>query len=217
MNLVIIPSDKTIGIGTTIITGISTDMSWIPSDVHAVHWDGSKGQIEYNDGKQSAIINSLGIYSQAEETLNKRFDLCCFLTCTDLFRISNWIDEGIEFLTKNQDYESFFVANKTHKNYWEYDLNKEKYSRLAKWMSVYSSRQVRKPIFREDTGLTCISRSTLWKEKKRIGDFNKIVEDDRFETSIDIHSSFDLFLANTVFDWMKENKPENLPPMPERI
>ena len=122
-----------------------------------------------------------------------------------------------EFLTKNQDYESFFVANKTHKNYWEYDLNKEKYSRLAKWMSVYSSRQVRKPIFREDTGLTCISRSTLWKEKKGIGDFNKIVEDDRFETSIDIHSSFDLFLANTVFDWMKENKPENLPPMPERI
>ena len=70
MNLVIIPSDKTIGIGTTIITGISTDMSWIPSDVHAVHWDGSKGQIEYNDGKQSAIISSLGIYSQAEETLN---------------------------------------------------------------------------------------------------------------------------------------------------
>ena len=70
MNLVIIPSDKTIGIGTTIITGISTDMSWIPSDVHAVHWDGSKGQIEYNDGKESAIISSLGIYSQAEETLN---------------------------------------------------------------------------------------------------------------------------------------------------
>ena len=70
MNLVIIPSDKTIGIGTTIITGISTDMSWIPSDVHAVHWDGSKGQIEYNDGKQSVTINSLGIYSQAEETLN---------------------------------------------------------------------------------------------------------------------------------------------------
>ena len=70
MNLVIIPSDKTIGIGTTIITGISTDMSWIPSDVHAVHWDGSKGEIEYNDGKPNANINSLGIYSQAEETLN---------------------------------------------------------------------------------------------------------------------------------------------------
>ena len=70
MDLVIIPSDKTIGIGTTIITGISTDMSWIPSDVHAVHWDGSKGEIEYNDGKPNITINSLGIYSQAEETLN---------------------------------------------------------------------------------------------------------------------------------------------------
>ena len=49
-SLVIITSDKTIGIGTTIISGIGTDMSWIPSNVHAVHWDGSSGEIEYNDG-----------------------------------------------------------------------------------------------------------------------------------------------------------------------
>lgn len=153
----------------------------------------------------------------AERELNKNFDLCCFLTCTDLFRVSNWIDQGIEYLSNNPDYESFFVANKTHKNYWEYDDEKGRFSRLADWMSTYSSRQIRKPIYREDTGLTCISRSELWREQKRIGNFNKIIEDDRFETSIDIHSSFDLFLANTVFDWMLENKPENLPPVPKRI
>ena len=70
MNLVIIPSDRIIGIGTTIISGIGTDMSWIPSDVHAVHWDGSSGEIEYNDGKANLDITSIGIYSQAETTLN---------------------------------------------------------------------------------------------------------------------------------------------------
>ena len=70
MNLVIIPSDRIIGIGTTIISGIGTDMSWIPSDVHAVHWDGSSGEIEYNDGKANLDITSLGIYSQAETTFN---------------------------------------------------------------------------------------------------------------------------------------------------
>ena len=70
MNLVIIPSDRIIGIGTTIISGIVTDMSWIPSDVHAVHWDGSSGEIEYNDGKANLDITSIGIYSQAETTFN---------------------------------------------------------------------------------------------------------------------------------------------------
>ena len=70
MNLVIIPSDRIIGIGTTIIRGIGTDQSWIPSDVHAVHWDGSSGEIEYNDGKANLDITSIGIYSQAETTFN---------------------------------------------------------------------------------------------------------------------------------------------------
>ena len=70
MNLVIIPSDRIIGIGTTIISGIGTDLSWIPSDVHAVHWDGSSGEIEYNDGKANLGITSIGIYSQAEITFN---------------------------------------------------------------------------------------------------------------------------------------------------
>ena len=70
MNLVIIPSDRIIGIGTTIISGIGTDLSWIPSDVHAVHWDGSSGEIEYNVGKANLDITSIGIYSQAETTFN---------------------------------------------------------------------------------------------------------------------------------------------------
>ena len=70
MNLVIIPSDRIIGIGTTIISGIGTDLSWIPSDVHAVHWNGSSGEIEYNDGKANLGITSIGIYSQAETSFN---------------------------------------------------------------------------------------------------------------------------------------------------
>ena len=45
-------------------------MSWIPSDVHAVHWNGSSGEIEYNDGKDNLGITSIGIYSQADTTFN---------------------------------------------------------------------------------------------------------------------------------------------------
>ena len=69
-SLVIITSDKIIGIGTTTISGIGTDLSWIPSNVHAVHWDGSSGEIEYNDGTANLGITSIGIYSQADTTFN---------------------------------------------------------------------------------------------------------------------------------------------------
>ena len=75
MNLTIITADKTIGIGSTVISGIGTDMSWIPSDVHAVHWDGSTGQIEYNDGKSNVTMSEIGVYSQAETTFNNELKM----------------------------------------------------------------------------------------------------------------------------------------------
>ena len=70
MKVTIVTADKCIGIGDTIISGIGTDMSWIPANVWAVHWDGSSGEIEYNDGTPNATMSEIGIYSQAETTFN---------------------------------------------------------------------------------------------------------------------------------------------------
>ena len=70
MKLTIVTEDKAIGIGSTYISGIGTDMSWIPTNVWAVHWDGSSGEIEYNDGTPNATMSEIGIYTQAETTLN---------------------------------------------------------------------------------------------------------------------------------------------------
>ena len=70
MKVTIVTQDKCIGIGDTIISGIGTDMSWIPANVWAVHWDGSSGEIEYNDGTPNATMSEIGIYSQAETTFN---------------------------------------------------------------------------------------------------------------------------------------------------
>ena len=58
--------------------------------------------------------------------------------------------------------ESVFVGNKTHKNFWE--NKKNSYYRLTDWMKVYSSRQVRQPVFREDTGIR-VSQSQICGEK----------------------------------------------------
>jgi hypothetical protein len=62
-------------------------------------------------------------------------------------------------------------------------------------MKAYSSRQVRRRVVREDTGLACASRADLWRDGRRIGNrVHIIVNDDDF-SSIDIHKREDLLLA----------------------
>ena len=144
------------------------------------------------------------------ETLNKiQFDLCVFLTCTDIFRSVNWITRAIESLENDSTLDSVFAASPTHKNYWQKD-NNGKLRRVLKEMAFYSSRQEKKPIYREDTGLACASRASLWRVGKRIGDNVKIIINENFETSIDIHNEFDFFLAEKALEYLKENNPEKV-------
>ena len=55
-------------------------------------------------------------------------------------------------------------------------------------MKIYASRQVKKSILREDTGLSCASRAYLWRKERRIGDKVKILTNDDSFTSLDIHN-----------------------------
>ena len=51
------------------------------------------------------------------ENLNDiRFDLCVFLTCTDIFRSVNWITGAIQRLENDSTLDSVFAASPTHKN-----------------------------------------------------------------------------------------------------
>ena len=39
-----------------------------------------------------------------ESKVNKKFKVCIFLTCTDIFRKKEWIKKGIKILKKKQEY-----------------------------------------------------------------------------------------------------------------
>jgi hypothetical protein len=65
MRITIVPEDKTIGIDGEFILNMSQDISWIDSNIHAVQWYDTWGEIEYKDGSQNEIIQELGIYQQA--------------------------------------------------------------------------------------------------------------------------------------------------------
>ena len=139
--------------------------------------------------------------------INKKFKLCVFLTCTDIFRKNSWIKKGIETIKSDDKIESVFVGYKTHKNYWEKNANSKnvKWVRLKKSMEKYSSRQVRKFVVREDTGLFCVSRANLWRKGRRIGDNVDIILNELQSSSIDIHEAQDLDLANMAMKNYKNN------------
>jgi len=130
-----------------------------------------------------------------EEMIGKKFELAIFLTATDIFRDLEWIKEGVEKMKNNPKLESVFSGHATHKNFWEQQEDGS-WKRVKDWMADYSSRQVRRHIIREDTGLMCISRAWLWREGRRIGDNVDVITNHDDFTGIDIHHEEDLKLAN---------------------
>jgi hypothetical protein len=70
MKLTIIPSDKYIAVDSDGILKIQQDLSWIPSNVHALQWYDTWGEVEYNDGTANERIEELGIFEQAVADFN---------------------------------------------------------------------------------------------------------------------------------------------------
>ena len=132
-----------------------------------------------------------------EKIKKKKFDYGVFIGPTDIFRDIKWILQGVKILDKQKKIESVFSGYVTHKNYWERKNNK--WVRLRKWMSKYSSRQIRKKIIREDTALACVSRANLWRKGKRIGNNVEIIQNDDPFTGLEIHDIQDLKLVNAAY------------------
>ena len=128
-----------------------------------------------------------------EKITKKKFSIGVYITATDIFREISWITYAVKKLKSSRYLESVFSGYKTHKNFWEKN-SKGNWVRLRGWMKNYSSRQIRRYIIREDTGLACASRTKLWRQGKRIGNKDIIENSDSF-TSIDIHNNEDLLLA----------------------
>ena len=132
-----------------------------------------------------------------EKIKKQKFDYGVFMGATDIFRDVKWILEGVKILDKQKKIESVFSGHITHKNYWEKKNNK--WVRLRKWMSKYSSRQIRRKIIREDTALACVSRANLWRKGKRIGNNVEIIQNDDPFTALEIHDIQDLKLVNAAY------------------
>lgn len=147
------------------------------------------------DTLQNALIT-------AEDFYQEKYDICVFLTCTDIFRKPEWIAEAVNYLKTSPSTESVFSAYRCYKNYWE-ELPNGFFQRLRPYMQIYGQRQERlsnkRLIYREDTGLASASRSFLWRNNRRIGDVVHIIPNDDSFSSLDIHTIDDLRLVEAAF------------------
>ena len=73
---------------------------------------------------------------ETESKLECRYDICVFLTATDIFRDESWIDQAIDTLIKCPELESVFVGYKTHKNFWEKHLMDDGKEFAHGWQNV---------------------------------------------------------------------------------
>lgn len=127
-----------------------------------------------------------------EEHERYRVDVVVFLQLTDVFRKKAIIDEVVGKLLADETLDSVFVATKTHKNFWRRQGGLM--VRLAPDIA-YGPRQSREPLYREDTGLACATRSSFIKQGRRIGNKVEIVVNDDDMPFVDIHDELDLWLA----------------------
>ena len=150
---------------------------------------------------EETLKNSL---LQFEKHYGYKFDICVFLTATNIFRKISWIKQCVNFLKKNPKYESVFSVHKIYKHFWHH--YKGKLSKVAPWMNSYTSRQIAPKLFREDTGLALASRSFLWRKGKRIGKKVKLIINQDTFTGIDIHDQKDLFIADASLKYLIKKK-----------
>jgi CMP-N-acetylneuraminic acid synthetase len=142
--------------------------------------------------------------SECEKFYKVKFDICVFLSSTNLFRKVSWIKDAVNILKKDDNLESVFSVHRIYKHFWHIQNNK--LSKVSKWMNSYTSRQIAPKLFREDTGLASASRATLWRKGKRIGKKVKLIVNDDSFTGIDIHDKKDLELANFAIKYLIRNK-----------
>ena len=126
-------------------------------------------------------------------------DIVVFQQVNDLFKKKRWIEICINYLLEDESLDSAFVAKVVYKNYWIPKDNK--FERLNH--TGHIARQLKTPIYREDTGLASATRARLLiEENRRIGDNVMIIPHEQF--CVDIHTDFDLKIAKLIVENFEE-------------
>lgn len=131
------------------------------------------------------------------EESGKPADIIVYLQTTDIFRHKWMIDAVVDDLRYNKKVDTSFIAHPTHKKFWR-KMDQQQSYRITD--ERYMPRQAMGGVlvYREDTGIACATRVSVIKKGKRIGKHVSIVDNEDFNSCIDIHDEENLWLAEQV-------------------
>lgn len=138
-----------------------------------------------------------------EEYKGYKFDICVFLTCTNIFRDYNNIILAVNKLKEKKNIDSAFLVKKLYRHFWT--IEKNKYKKVLPWMKRYHSRQNAPKLFREETSVICATRAKFWRQGKRIGKKVFLIENYFPFSEIDINNKNDLKIAEAALKIIKKN------------
>ena len=138
---------------------------------------------------EDALVHAI---NWIEENEGLEYDIVVLLQVTDVFRNRNIIRDVVQALLDDPQLDSAFAVKPDFKNYWE--RKEHSPSRLRN--HNYVPRQIRDPLYREDTGIALASRTHVIKEGNRIGQSVALIVHENPGDFIDIHTEFDLWMAN---------------------
>ena len=125
---------------------------------------------------------------------NYDFDIFCYLQVTEPLRPKNILETCINNLKKNKNLNSSFTAYIMKKNFWF--SNGKKLTMISSLQERNLPRQTRKPIYREDCGISLASRKkVLIQNKKLYMRPIKIVPYNGYAGLLDIHTKKDIYLG----------------------
>jgi len=125
-----------------------------------------------------------------------KFDIYAYLQITEPLRPKNILNLCIKKLIDNKKIDSAFAGYEMHKNFWI--KRKSTFTRISPLNEINLPRQIKKTIYREDTGVALASRFKFLKKLKRIGKNVYIIRYKNSSGIVDIHSQEDLKIANFI-------------------
>lgn len=141
---------------------------------------------------ESALKHALEIY----ERKYGKTDIVAYAQVTEPFRPKKIMDECIYTLIKEKKIDSCFASFVQKKNYW---IMKNGYlKRISPFHERSKPRQIKKSIYREDTGIALATRSKFILKRERIGKKVKCIPFENPMYNIDINNIEDLNLARKI-------------------
>ena len=125
-----------------------------------------------------------------------------YMQVTEPVRPLGILDKCISVFRDNEC-DSVFAAYEMHKNFWVLDNTKA--SRLSPLGHAEKPRQKKEPIYREDTGICCVTAPEIFANGNRVGTMPIIISYDHPGAFVDIHCEADLVLAEKILQMEGSN------------